>query len=295
MTQEIHIPDRIGKTTVGRAQPKTLITRGSGFVDRYDGVINPFIGCSFGCTYCYASNFASSETMQKEWGSWVTAKTNIYQQIDKLPKGSLNGKTIYMATATDPYQPLERQALATRVVMESLVDNQPRVKMVIQTRSPLVERDIDLLQELVQAGGRLQINMTVTTDDEKVRKDFEPGCPSNPARLKSVASLTRQGVQTCITMTPLLPLRNAAAFGQQLLDTGCRRFIIQDFHAPAKPGVRFVRGTDARAPEHLERHYGLEHTEALKAYRQEYFASKATLARMLPQLGVGKPGFAPPF
>lgn len=295
MTLRIHIPDRVGKTTVGRSQPRTLITRGSGFVDRYDGVINPFIGCSFGCEYCYASNFASSEQMQEAWGSWVNAKTNIYQQIDGLAKGSLNGKAIYMATATDPYQPLERQALATRVVIESLVDRQPRVKLVIQTRSPLVERDIDLFHELTAGGGRLQVNMTVTTDDDDVRRKFEPGCPTNHARLKTVDRLAQEGVQTCITMTPLLPLRNPVDFGNQLLDTGCRRFIIQGFHAAQQPGKRFVRGTDARAPRHLEEHYERQGPQAVQAYQHEYSRNREVLRSMLPQLGEGKPGFAPPF
>lgn len=295
MTQQIHIPERVGKTVVGRSQPKTLITKGSGFVDRYDGVINPFIGCSFGCAYCYASNFANSAQMQQTWGSWVNAKTNIYQQVDSLPKGSLNGKTIYMATATDPYQPLERQALATRVVIESLVDNQPQVKLVIQTRSPLVERDVDLFHELSQAGGKLQVNMTVTTDNEDVRRMFEPGCPTNHARLKTVAALVNQKVQTCITMTPLLPLKNAVDFGEELLATGCRRFIIQDFHAPQQPDKRFVRGTDRRAVALLEQHYEMEEEDARQAYRREYFRNRDALRSMLPKMGEGKPGFAPPF
>ena len=59
--------------------------------------------------------------------------------------------------------------------------------------------------------------MTVTTDDEDVRRAFEPGCPSNPARLRAVRELQDSGVQTCCTMTPLLLLRDPRAFAQTLL------------------------------------------------------------------------------
>ena len=100
----------------------------------------------------------------------------------------------------------------------------------VQTRSPLVTRDIPLFQEIEKKGGRVQVNMTVTTDDEDVRKTFEPGCPSNPARLKAIRQVQEAGIQSCITMTPLLLVRDAATFCDSLLETGVRRFIAQTFH-----------------------------------------------------------------
>ena len=73
--------------------------------------------------------------------------------------------------------------------------------------------------------------MTVTTDDEDVRKTFEPGCPSNPARLKAIRQIQKAGIQSCITMTPLLlwsGIRTPSATASW--KTGVQRFIAQTFH-----------------------------------------------------------------
>ena len=134
-----------------------------------------------------------------------------------------------MSTVTDPYQPLEQKILLTQEILGKLAGRHSP-KLVVQTRSPLVTRDIPLFQEIEQRGGRVQVNMTVTTDDEDVRKTFEPGCPSNPARLKAIGQIQTAGIQSCITMTPLLLVRDADAFCDSLLETGVERFIAQTFH-----------------------------------------------------------------
>ena len=72
--------------------------------------------------------------------------------------------------------------------------------------------------------------MTVTTDDEDVRRTFEPYCPSNPARLRAVAKLRDAGIDACITLTPLLLVSDARAFADSLLETGATRYVIQSFH-----------------------------------------------------------------
>src|SRR5690606_16095403 len=126
----------------------------------------------------------------------------------------------------DPYQPIEKQLELTRSILKELLDfHKPR--LVIQTRSPHITRDIDLLKQFEIA----QVNMTVTTDNEDVRKAFEPLCPSNKSRLKAIQEVTKAGIQTCITMTPLLPIQNAKSFTEELLNTGVEKFIVQPFHA----------------------------------------------------------------
>ncbi len=106
-----------------------------------------------------------------------------------------------MSSVTDPYQPLERKLELTRRILRVLAGRH-RPKLVIQTRSPIAARDTDLFRKIEQGGGRVQVNMTVTTDDEDVRKTFEPGCPSNPARLKAIREIREAGIQACITMPP---------------------------------------------------------------------------------------------
>ena len=181
---EIIMPNRIGKTTVTYRPARDILTRTSGFIKTYDFTLNPYSGCSFGCSYCYAAFFSRDQAQQDNWGLWVNAKENAARLLDNLKPGELDGKRIYMSSVTDPYQPLEQKIELTQEILEALADRH-RPKLVVQTRSPLVTRDIRLFQEIEQKGGRVQVNMTVTTDDEDVRKTFEPGCPSNPGPAES--------------------------------------------------------------------------------------------------------------
>ena len=223
------LPNRIGPTQVTYRPARDILTKTSGFIKAYDFTLNPYSGCSFGCSYCYAAFFSRDQAQQDNWGLWVNAKQNASQLLGELKPGELDGKRIYMSTVTDPYQPLEQKILLTQQILEELA-NHHQPKLVVQTRSPLVTRDIPLFQEIEQRGGRVQVNMTVTTDDEDVRKTFEPSCPSNPARLKAIQQIQEAGIQSCITMTPLLLVRDADVFCDSLLATGVQRFIAQTFH-----------------------------------------------------------------
>lgn len=145
------------------------------------------------------------------------------------------GKTIYLGSVTDPYQPIEKELSLTRSLLKELADfHQPR--LVIQTRSPLLTRDIDLFKRFEH----IQINMTVTTDNEEIRKVFEPYCPSNLMRLKAIKKVQEEGVQSCITMTPLLPVMQPEDFAIKLKETAVQKFIVQPFHGEKG---KFVAGT----------------------------------------------------
>ena len=292
---KITLPKNIGRTAISAIAPKSLLTKGSGFIAAYDGVINPYKGCSFGCNYCYASQFTDSNEQQDNWGNWVQVKTNLVTQINAVKPGSMNHKTYYISTVTDPYQPVEKLAKATRSLLLVILKNHPQARLVIQTRSTLVTRDIDLFGRIEQAGGRVQVNMTVTTDDDEIRRFYEPGCPSIDARLKAVKTLNEGGVQTCITLTPLLPLRNAAAFAATLLATGAERFIVQDFHMVKTDTSKFVAKTPPQAVQTTAQFYDQPTNQAVERYKREYRANLATLQQELPQLGIGKSGFKPPF
>ena len=291
----ISLPQNIGRTRVGAIAPQSLLTKGTGFIAAYDGVINPYNGCSFGCNYCYASQFTKTDEQQETWGEWVQVKTNLVTQINAVNPGAMNDKTYYISTVTDPYQPVERIAKATRSLLLVILKNHPRARLVIQTRSPMVTRDIDLFQRIEAAGGRIQVNMTVTTDDDAIRRFYEPGCPSIAARLRAVRKLNDAGVRTCITLTPLLPLRNAAEFAQTLLASGAERFIIQDFHMVKNDSSKFVAKTNPQAVRSTAQFYDLTANQSIERYKQEYRRNLATLQQQLPQLGIGKNGFKPPF
>ena len=124
-----------------------------------------------------------------------------------------------MSSVTDPYQPIERKLKITRDLLKILAERH-KPKLVVQTRSPLVVRDCNLFQSIEDNGGRVQVNMTVTTDDEDIRRTFEPYCPSNSVRMRAIAEIVNAGIDACITMTPLLLVKDAHAFSESLLETG---------------------------------------------------------------------------
>ena len=267
---------KIGQTNIQYIKAASILTEAKGFMGAYDYTLNPYSGCSFGCNYCYAAFFARSSEDRNNWGNWLKVKENAIQLLVKFRKKPLNNKTIYISSVTDPYQPIEKQLELTRDLLKELLKyHKPR--LVIQTRSPLITRDIELFKQFEV----VQVNMTVTTDSEDVRKAFEPFCPSNKLRLKAIKEITDAGIQTCITMTPLLPIQDAKKFTQELLRTGVQRFIVQPFH-PDKG--KFVASTREIAFEQIKKMNwdGTKYDEVVEIFRKE-----------LPWLGEGKQGFAP--
>ena len=201
-------------------------------------------------------------------------------------------RTIYMSTATDPYQQgIEARTKLTRGLLQVLADRHAP-KLVVQTRGPLVTRDIDLFHRIEEQGGRVRVNMTVTTDDEAVRRIFEPTCPSNDRRIEAVAELHAAGVDTCITMTPLLWVDDPGSFADTLLATGCQRFVAQPFHFAEGA---FVARTGEGALDLMAERLGCTRSDVRARHLSHYRAVTASLRETLPDLGEGERGFAPPF
>ncbi len=284
-------PSRIGHVDVGYGVTREIMTRATGFMEEYDFTLNPYSGCSFGCTYCYAAFFSKTKEQRDGWGYWVTVKENATELLERRKRGALDGKLIYMSTVTDPYQPIERQLDLTRGLLEVLADRH-RPKLVVQTRSPDVTRDCDLFQRIEAGGGRVQVNMTVTTDDEDVRRAFEPFCPSNAVRLRAIAEVQAAGVDSCITMTPLLWLNEPYAFADRLLETKVEKFIVQPFHFQRG---KFVAGTRKAAVDMMVQKLGCDEALFRERYIKDYERSLRALDSALPELGQGKDGFRPPF
>ena len=188
----------------------------------------------------------------------------------------------------------------TRGLLWTMAERGDKPKLVVQTRSPDVVRDCDLYRLIEGNGGRVQVNMTVTTDDEDIRRTFEPHCPSNPRRLDAIGQVQTAGIDTCITMTPLLLVTSPYAFADSLLNTGVRKFIAQPFHF--KRG-KFLAGTRDGAHELMAQKLGCsvaslreEKGEYLERYREFFDVLKDRLEEEgLPPLGEGKSGFEPPF
>jgi DNA repair photolyase len=256
---------------------RTILSKATGFISSFDYTLNPYGGCAFACTYCYAAFFAPSQQLQDDWGRWVRVKENALALLQRKRRRPLSGRSVYISSVTDPYQPIEKQLGLTRALLEELAAYH-EVTVVIQTRSPLVVRDADVLRRF----RRVRVNLTVTTDDEEVRRAFEPQCPPNARRIAAASELMAQGIDTCITLTPLLPVSDAQAFAARLCASGVQRFVVQDFHATKS---RFVAGTGERA-------------RALLAQRgwtpARYHQTRDILMRELPECIEGQAGFIPP-
>lgn len=268
----------IGKTDITYIQASSILTESKGFLDGYDYSLNPYSGCSFGCNYCYAAFFATTQDQKENWGYWVKVKENALQLLKKFRKKKLSDKTIYLSSVTDPYQPIEKTIQLTRSILQELLDYH-QIKLVIQTRSPLVANDIDILKQF----DHVQINVTITTDSEEVRKVYEPLCPSNKVRLKAATKINEAGLNTCITMTPLLPIADAEAFAKSLVATGVNHFIVQPFHTSKG---KFASSTREQSLI-INKKYNWDNAK--------YLETLDVLKAHLPHLGEGKEGFKPIF
>ncbi len=289
-------PTRLGHASIDYKPARAILTKATGFMDAYDFTLNPYSGCAFGCTYCYAAFFSrASGSMtgaerRDTWGAWVEVKENAIKLLERRRK-PLDDTLIYMSSVTDPYQPIERKLNLTQGLLEVLAKRH-RPKLVVQTRSPDVVRDADLFREIVANGGRVQVNLTVTTDDEDVRRAFEPTCPSNAKRLGAARELVGHGIATCLTMTPLLPVENAERFVDDLLATGVQNFIVQPFHFQSG---KFIAGTRDAALGILATKLDCGQRSVPGRYLEHYNRVRDTLRSKLPGLGEGKDGFKPPF
>lgn len=271
-------------------------------MDAYNFTLNPYSGCQFGCTYCYAAFFSTTREQRENWGRWVAVKNNAIELLEKRKPGSLDDKRIYMSSVTDPYQPIERKLELTRGLLKIMAERHSP-KLVVQTRSPDVVRDCDLfkrieetdrdlLGDVTKKSGRVQVNMTVTTDDESIRRTFEPSCPSNAQRLRAIAKVQAEGIDSCITLTPLIWVNDPEAFAQSLLDTGVKKFIVQEFHFQRG---KFVAGTRDEALRLMAQKLNCDAESFRDRYDKHYRRVRQVLEDALPSLGEGKDGFAPPF
>lgn len=267
--------DKLGHSSIHYKEVGTILSPATGFMDSYDFTLNPYSGCSFGCSYCYAAFFARDNEQREQWGYWVNVKENGLALLKKRRKKPLIDKAVYMSSVTDPYQPIEKELQLTRDLLRELADYH-QIRLVVQTRSPLVTRDVDLFARFPA----VQVNMTITTDSERVRKVFEPLCPGNKVRLQAIQQVHEAGIPACITMTPLLPVEDAHAFAQSLLATGISRFIVQPFHADRG---KFTAGTRDEA---------LKLTQELGWTTERYEETIAVIKKYIPSIGEGKSGFA---
>ena len=164
----------------------------------YPYTVNPYTGCQHGCLYCYARFMKRFTEHWEAWGQFVDVKVNAPDLLRREITKKKPGK-VWISGVCDPYQPLEAKYKLTRRCLEILAENGWPV--VIQTRSPLILRDMDILKK----AKNFEAGLTVTTADDNVRKMFEPKAPAIEERLAALAELHRAGIKTYAMIAPMLP------------------------------------------------------------------------------------------
>ena len=167
--------------------------------------VNPYRGCEFGCRYCYARY--THEYMELDGGDFeskIFVKQNAAALVDRdLENERIWGEHIAIGTATDPYQPAEREFHATRSILERMAERQG-LSLSITTKSDQVAKDIDLLRRISERSS-LTVNVTVTTVRTRLARLLEPRAPRPDLRLAAVRKLREAGISAGVFAMPILP------------------------------------------------------------------------------------------
>ena len=161
--------------------------------------LNPYVGCGMGCSYCYVMKYPHVQDNPRPWGTWVQPKMNAPFLLGKA-RAKMWGRGIFIGSATDPYQYIERQYRLTRRCLKVILESNPK-SVVIHTRSPVILDDLELIREF---GNRLRVGFSVPTDDDRVRRKLEPHAPRIEVRLKTMCRLRDAGITVLGSLTPLL-------------------------------------------------------------------------------------------
>ncbi len=167
--------------------------------------INPYRGCEFGCHYCYARyTHEFMELDGSEFERKIFVKKDAGPIVGRdLSREEVHGEHIAIGTATDPYQPAEREFKATRAILEQLALRRG-LSVSITTKSDQVVNDLDLLQRIAKQS-TLFVNVTVTTLRPRLARALEPRAPRPDLRLAAVRKLREAGVMTGVYVMPVLP------------------------------------------------------------------------------------------
>lgn len=177
--------------------------------------LSPYRGCAHGCQYCYVREYPNALHPTEDWGKWSAPKLNAPELL-WAQRHRLHDQAVFLATATDPYQPLEREFRLTRGCLEVLLKC-PTTRVLVHTRSPLILQDLGLLKAF---GPRLSVGFSIPTDDDTVRQVVEPKAPPIPSRWAAVERLSAAGIQVGVSATPLMAVVDAQAFARRARMSG---------------------------------------------------------------------------
>lgn len=159
-----------------------------------DFACNPYVGCTHGCLYCYARFMGDYQNRSEPWGTYVDIKE--YPNYD-IPRGT-GDKTLFLSSVTDAYQPIEKSARRTRMMLEQIYES--RLQLRFLTKSALILRDLDLFAQM----GSVEIGFSIALSDRDA-KIIEPGASLPSDRIEALKTLKVHGIKTFVFVAPIFP------------------------------------------------------------------------------------------
>jgi DNA repair photolyase len=225
--------------------------------------LNPYQGCVHGCHYCYARRYHGFLELDagQDFPTVIFVKTNIVRRLRQaLRRPSWIGENVMLGTATDPYQPIEGRYRLTRGCLQACLDHATPVSLV--TKGTLIVRDIDILRQMASANV-VSVCFSLTTVDDDLWRELEPGTPPPAQRLRAMAALSEAGIRAGVLLAPIIPgltddRRGLEAVVRAAADHDAQFLGAQTLYL--KPGTR----------EHFMDYLKGEHPELIRAYRRLY-------------------------
>lgn len=241
---------------------KTIITRNRSPDIHFDRSVNPYRGCEHGCVYC----FARPTHAWLGHSAGLDFETKLYAKRDaaKLLKGELakpsyRCEPIAIGVNTDAYQPLERKLNITRQVLQVLHDTKHPAYLI--TKSSLIERDIDLLQSMAEQK-LVSVCVSLTTLDRTLARKLEPRATSPHRRLQILEKLSKAGIPTRVSISPIIP-----ALNEEEIDDLVAAAANAGAGAAYAIILRLPHELQTLFPEWLYQHYPLRASRIIKAIR----------------------------
>lgn len=186
-------------------ETRSFVGRCSGTRMPFVWTVNPYRGCEFGCKYCYARyahefmELRDPEQFERKIYAKRFDAAAFRAELTKVKAG----QSLWIGTATDPYQPAERRYGITRSILEVMAGERA-MKIGITTKSDLIARDAELLRRISE-NNIVHVNLTITTTDEKLARLVEPLAPRPDLRLNALRTLARSGIGVTVLGNPVMP------------------------------------------------------------------------------------------
>lgn len=206
------------RTELRFEQARKILSRNTSPDVPFNLGLNPYRGCEHGCIYCYARPWHAALGLSPglDFETRLYAKANAAEcLLAELSARSYRCEPINIGSATDAYQPVEREQRITRAVLQVLSDCAHPVSII--TKSSLVERDIDLLAPMARAG-LAAVYVSITTLDPVLARRWEPRAAAPWRRLETVRRLSEAGIPTGVSVAPLAPFLNEPELEQILAE-----------------------------------------------------------------------------